>query len=132
MVSGGFAWIRLGPGQQRKKEKWGEMIKGYLLHRANLACVFVLIDSRLDPQLIDLDFLQWLGNMEIPFVLVFTKADKQSINKTQANISKFRKKMHQHWEEVPTHFITSAAEKSGKEDILKFIEETNNIYKEKN
>ncbi|CAN5574230.1 ribosome biogenesis GTP-binding protein YihA/YsxC [soil metagenome] len=122
----GYGWARVS---KDKKAKWEEMIKGYLMHRSNLACVFVLIDSRLDPQAIDLEFLQWVGKMEIPFVLIFTKADKQSNNKTQATIAKFRKRMLQEWEELPPYFITSAVEKSGKEEILEFIEETNLNYK---
>lgn len=118
----GYGWARVS---KEKKEQWQEMIKGYLLQRPNLICVFVLIDSRLDPQPIDLDFLQWLGNMEIPFVLVFTKADKQSLNKTESTISKFRKKMLEHWEEMPQYFITSSEKRTGREELLSFIIETN-------
>lgn len=118
----GYGWARVS---KEKKELWAEMIKGYLLRRENLICVFVLIDSRLEPQEIDLDFLKWLGNMEIPFVLVFTKADKQSPNKTQATVAKFRKKMLEEWEEMPQHFITSSEKSTGREEILGFISETN-------
>jgi len=121
----GYGWARVS---KEKKEKWQEMIKGYLMQRKNLACVFVLIDSRLDPQAIDLDFLNWLGTMEIPFVLVFTKSDKQSANKTQSTVSKFRKRMLEEWEEIPQHFITSAEKKTGREEILQFISEMNKSF----
>lgn len=118
----GYGWARVS---KNIKEKWEGMIKGYLLNRSNLVCVFVLIDSRLDPQNIDLEFLRWLGNMQVPFVLVFTKADKQSPNKTQACVAKFRKAMLNEWEEMPQYFTTSSVDKSGREDILEFIDKIN-------
>jgi len=86
----------------------------------------VLIDSRLQPQQNDLDFLYQLGKAEIPFVLIFTKTDKQGVNKTQENVTVFLQKIAENWEELPPYFITSAISKVGKEDFLDFIGEVNN------
>jgi GTP-binding protein len=118
----GYGWARVS---KVSREKWGKMIRHYLQSRDNLACVFVLIDSRLEPQKIDLDFLQSLGEMQIPFVLVFTKADKQSATKTAQNIALFTNKMSESWEELPPVFTTSAEKKIGREEILSFIEDVN-------
>ncbi|PSR53358.1 YihA family ribosome biogenesis GTP-binding protein [Adhaeribacter arboris] len=118
----GYGWARVS---QTSREKWSKMVKAYLRNRSNLACVFLLIDSRLEPQKSDLDFIQLLGEMGVPFVLVFTKTDKQSIQKTQANIAAFRRTLLQTWEELPQQFITSSAEKKGREELLQLIEQTN-------
>ncbi|WP_233507762.1 ribosome biogenesis GTP-binding protein YihA/YsxC [Adhaeribacter pallidiroseus] len=118
----GYGWARVS---QTSREKWSKMVKAYLRNRSNLACVFLLIDSRLEPQKTDLEFIQVLGTMGVPFVLVFTKTDKQSGQKTQANIATFKKTLLQTWEELPRLFITSAAEKKGREELLEFIAETN-------
>jgi GTP-binding protein len=103
------------------KAEWVPMIKNYILNRENLECIFVLIDSRLPPQPIDLEFVNWLGENNIPFVMIFTKADKQSANKTQSNAAAFVRKMKETWEEVPQFFVSSSVEETGKEDILNFI-----------
>lgn len=118
----GYGWARVS---QTSREKWSKMIKAYLRNRKNLACVFLLIDSRLEPQKSDEEFAQMLGEMGVPFVLVFTKIDKQSDQKTQANIAAFRRKLLETWEELPPIFITSSEEKKGREDILQFITHTN-------
>lgn len=118
----GYGWAKVS---QTSREKWLKMVKAYLQKRTNLACVFLLIDSRLEPQKSDLDFIQVLGEMGVPFVLVFTKTDKQSDQKTQANISTFRNTLLQTWEELPRIFITSSALKKGRDEILQFITETN-------
>jgi GTP-binding protein len=108
-----------------EREKWDKMIKDYLKSRENLMGVFVLIDSRIDPQKQDLDFLEWLGILGIPFVIAFTKSDKQTKNKTLSLISQYKKEMSRNWEEFPHYFITSAEKGIGKEEILKFIEGVN-------
>ena len=118
----GYGWARVS---QTSREKWSKMVKAYLRHRSNLACVFLLIDSRLEPQKADLEFIQVLGEMGIPFVLVFTKTDKQSDQKTQANIAIFKKTLLQTWEELPRLFVTSSAEKKGRAELLQFIADTN-------
>jgi GTP-binding protein len=104
---------------------FSKMISDYILHRKNLIYVCVLIDSRLQPQQNDLDFLYQLGEAEIPFVLIFTKTDKQGVNKTQENVNTFLQKIAENWEELPPYFITSVITKVGKEEFLNFIGETN-------
>ena len=104
-----------------KRSEWSRMIEEYLLNRPNLQVVFVLIDSRLDPQSIDLEFINWLGEQGIPLALVFTKADKQSVNKTRAAVAKFKKTLLRDWAEIPTWFITSAETGTGKEELIAYI-----------
>ena len=123
----GYGWAR---ASKEDKGKWDIMVKNYLEHRENLHCVFVLIDSRLEPQKIDLEFIDWLGKKNVPFVLVFTKADKQSKNKTGIVIAKFEKEMLKTWEDVPAFFVTSSVSEDGKKEILNFIDETNAVVKE--
>lgn len=118
----GYGWARVS---QTSREKWSKMVKAYLRNRSNLACVFLLIDSRLEPQKTDLEFIQVLGQMGVPFVLVFTKTDKQSAQKTQVNIATFKRTLLQTWEELPRLFITSSTEKKGRDEILDFIANTN-------
>ncbi|GAA4181494.1 ribosome biogenesis GTP-binding protein YihA/YsxC [Sphingobacterium ginsenosidimutans] len=110
------------------RNEWEKFIRRYLTHRDNLQCVFVLVDSRLEPQKIDLDFCYWLGECGLPFMLVFTKADKQSAVKSDANIAKFKKQLLQWFEEVPTVFLTSAEKKLGHEPILETIDEVNRRF----
>ncbi|MFM6976491.1 MAG: ribosome biogenesis GTP-binding protein YihA/YsxC [Sphingobacteriaceae bacterium] len=105
--------------------EWERFIRYYLRNRENLQCVFVLIDSRLEPQKVDLDFCSWLGEQGIPFLLIFTKADKQSAVKTDQNMAKFRKAMLGFFEEVPQIFITSSENKLGREEVLNLIDELN-------
>lgn len=105
--------------------KWQRMINYYLRKRENLACVFVLVDSRHSPQAVDLEFMEQLGSEGIPFVMVFTKADKQSGSRTQQNVLDYLQKMEETWDEVPRHFVTSAEEKTGRDEVLDFIQEIN-------
>lgn len=104
------------------REAWAIMIEDYLAHRESLQIVFVLIDSRLDPQKIDIEFINWLGENGVPFALVFTKADKQSVNKGQQNMAKFRKVMKKTWEELPIFFLTSSETALGKEELTEYIQ----------
>lgn len=106
-----------------KRSQWSRMIEEYLLNRPNLQVVFVLIDSRLPPQSIDLEFINRLGEQGIPLALVFTKADKQSVNKTQAAVAKFKKTLLRDWAEIPTWFITSAENGTGKEELTAYIDD---------
>jgi GTP-binding protein len=105
------------------KADWEGMIKDYLVNRENLVALFVLIDSRLEPQKIDLEFITWCGESDIPIVLLFTKADKQSKPKTQSTIAKFIKASKAIFEEAPLYFITSATSGVGKNEVVTFIEE---------
>lgn len=110
------------------RANWEKFIRRYLRDRENLQCVFVLIDSRLEPQKIDLDFCAWLGEEGIPFVLVFTKADKQSTVKSDKNMSLFRKSLLQWFEEMPPVFLTSSETRKGCEEVLGFIDDVNQGY----
>ena len=109
--------------------EWERFIKYYLKNRESLQCVFVLIDSRVPPQKVDLNFCFWLGEHSIPFLLVFTKADKQSKHKTAQTISAFNKEFLGFFEEVPRQFITSSETQDGREDLLSFIDQINKNFK---
>ncbi|TDS13035.1 GTP-binding protein [Sphingobacterium paludis] len=113
---------------KKNKAEWEKFIRAYLTKRENLQCIFVLIDSRHEPQKIDVDFCYWLGEQGLPFQLVFTKADKQSAVKTDQNVAKFRKTLLKWFEEVPAHFITSAEMKAGTEEILQMIHGVNSGF----
>ncbi|MFC4873898.1 ribosome biogenesis GTP-binding protein YihA/YsxC [Negadavirga shengliensis] len=105
------------------KSDWDKMIREYLTRRENLTVTFVLVDSRLDPQKIDVEFIYWCAENAIPVVLLFTKADKLSLSKTNANVKKFIGAMEEMFEEAPEYFITSAQTGQGKEEVIRFIEE---------
>ncbi len=110
------------------RTEWEKFIRRYLRVRENLQCLFVLIDSRHEPQKIDLEFCQWLGENEIPFLLIFTKADKQSNLKSTQNISKFKKALLEWFEEVPETFLTSAETNIGCSDVLSAINVINSNF----
>lgn len=118
----GYGWAQ---ASKTAKREWGKNTRDYLLNRSNLFGVFVLIDSRLEPQKIDLEFIHWLGEDEIPIILVFTKTDKLSSNTTQRNIALMKKTLLQTWEELPVIFSTSAMEKTGRKELLNFIDGIN-------
>lgn len=107
------------------RKKWEALITDYILHRENLMNLFVLIDSRLPAQRIDLDFMEWLGEKGIPFSMVFTKTDKLTSSKLNKNLLAYKKEMLKAWEEMPVHFSTSASGKIGKEEILSYIDRIN-------
>ena len=111
-------------------KKLDQMIRGYILQREQLVNVFVLVDIRLEPQKIDLEFINWLGESGIPFAIVFTKADKLNVTKTKASVALYEKTLSETWEELPRMFITSSEKKTGKDDILNYIEEINKSLKE--
>ncbi|MDB5019762.1 MAG: YihA family ribosome biosis GTP-binding protein [Pedobacter sp.] len=110
------------------RESWEKFIRNYLTKRESLQCIFVLIDSRLEPQKIDLEFCCWLGEIQVPFALVFTKADKQSAPKTDSNVALFRKQLAGWFEEIPPLFISSAEKGLGRDEILNFITEVNEDF----
>ena len=103
------------------REKWITFIRQYMLERANLFCVMVLIDIRLEPQPNDLEFMNWLGENEIPFVMVFTKSDKLGKNAIVKNLETYREAMLKSWEVVPQIFMTSAEKGTGRDELLDFI-----------
>ena len=110
---------------KKEQDKLVEMIRNYILARQQLLCLFVLIDSRLTPQKIDLNFIHWLGEYGIPFSIVFTKADKQGKGRTMSAVSAFLKVLEEEWEELPPYFITSAETRQGREELLEYIQEIN-------
>lgn len=118
----GYGYARVS---KDARVKWGRMINYYLRQRENLTCVFVLIDARHEPQAVDLEFMEMLGSEGIPFVMIFTKADKLSGTRTQQNVADYLRKMQETWDELPRHFVTSAEEKTGREEVLEFIAEVN-------
>jgi GTP-binding protein len=111
---------------KESREKFGQLIQDYILERESLFCLFVLIDSRLEPQKIDLEFMEWLGVSGIPFCITFTKTDKLKPSELEKNIKNYQEKLLETWEFLPDIFITSAEKKIGKDELLKFI---NNILK---
>ncbi|WP_207435628.1 ribosome biogenesis GTP-binding protein YihA/YsxC [Sabulibacter ruber] len=123
----GYGWAKVS---KESREQWRKMIIYYLQNRSNLACVFVLIDSRLPPQKPDLEFMELLGTMGVPFVLIFTKTDKQSGTKTDANIAFYMKSLRETWEELPMYMKSSSSTKEGREEILQFISDVNKRYHE--
>lgn len=113
---------------QAQRKAWKKMIWDYLENRRNLLSVFVLIDSRLDPQRRDLDFLARLGEAQIPFSLIFTKADKNSQRITHQNVKQFLRAMEEEWEFLPRAFVSSAVKFHGRKEILAYIDELNREY----
>ena len=116
---------------KRSKElrtKWEDELERYLTGRENLQCVFVLIDSRIDPQESDLEFINFLGKLEVPFSIVFTKTDKLNQSERSKNTKKVTDKVLEYFEELPSVFHSSATEKKGGEKLLKFIEEVNKDF----
>lgn len=113
---------------KQEKAGWVKWLDDYLLKRENLLCVFVLLDLRLPPQEIDLEFMEWLGKNNVPFSMAFTKADKLSSNEMMKNIALYKKTMLASWAELPHIFVTSSLNKKGREEILWFIEETNKSW----
>ena len=110
--------------------KLDQMIRGYILSREQLVNVFVLIDIRLEPQKIDLEFMEWLGVSSVPFSIVFTKSDKLSASKVRQNVDAYVRQMLETWEEMPPYFVTSAEKGEGRNDVLGYIEKVNQSLKE--
>ena len=103
------------------REKWLAFIKKYLTIRENLFCVFALIDSRHEPQALDLEFMNWMGENGVPFAMVFTKTDKLTKGQLGKNLATYKAEMLKTWEELPSLFVTSAETKLGREELLGFI-----------
>ncbi len=110
------------------RNKWHKMISDYLINRPNLMCTFVLVDSRISPQDIDVEFINSLGEMHIPFVIVFTKKDKISGIKLEELVESYKKVLSETWEDIPSFFYTSAEKKLGKDEIIDFIESANKNF----
>ena len=119
----GFAVI-----SQKERKKWERMIDNYIRQRENLANLFVLVDSRHTPQQIDIDFINRLGEWQIPFTIVFTKTDKNKPAVTPRNINAFMARLATTWTQLPAYFISSALNKTGRKEILEFISGINKTY----
>ncbi len=113
---------------KKDREKWGQMIHKYLMKRENLMCTFILIDSRLEPQKIDLEFIEWFGVNQLPFILVFTKSDKINKKTLLHNLDLFKKTLKEKWSELPKMIVSSSKLSQGKEAILELVENTNPLF----
>ena len=116
----GYGYAKRGMQQRDELQR---MISGYILQREQMMNLFLLIDSRHEPQRIDLEFIEWLGENGIPFSIVFTKADKLSKGKLAANVKQYLSELSKQWEELPPHFITSSETKLGRDEVLDYIEQ---------
>jgi len=110
---------------KKERESFGKMIEKYATQRSNLVCFFVLVDARLSPQQIDLDFIEWLGDSELPFVIVLTKVDKINQTGKSKNLALLKLELSKTWEQLPLIFETSAVKGTGKDQVMNFIEDTN-------
>ena len=113
-------------------DKLDRMIRGYILQRQQLTCVFTLVDVRLEPQKIDLEFINWLGQSGIPFCILFTKADKLSQQKVQLSVEAYKRKLSETWEEMPPMIVTSSEDRRGRDELLDYIDSVNKQLKEGN
>lgn len=118
----GYGYARRG---QKGKSQIQRIIEDYILEREQMTNLFVLIDSRLDPQVIDIEFMGWLGEHGIPFSIVFTKGDKLKGGRLNSNILQYLKKLKEQWEELPPYFVTSSENRMGKKELLDYIESIN-------
>ncbi|HRW62111.1 MAG TPA: ribosome biogenesis GTP-binding protein YihA/YsxC [Bacteroidales bacterium] len=118
----GYGYAKVSKSARRG---FGKLIKDYAEKRENLYCLFVLIDSRHKPQNNDLEFIRWIGESQIPFALIFTKADKLSKTAVNNNVEAFKNEMLKEWEELPAIFITSSEKKMGRDEVLSYIENIN-------
>ena len=124
----GYGYAKRG---QKGKEQIKRIIESYILQREQMTCMFVLIDSRHEPQNVDLEFIEWLGENGVPFAIVFTKADKlKSERQAKENVQRYLNELKKQWEELPPHFITSSEKRIGRDELLGYIEQINNeLYK---
>ena len=122
----GYGYAKRG---KKEVEKLQKLISYYVLNREELTCLFVLIDSRLKPQKIDLEFIQFLGENGVPFGLIFTKADKTKRGELKRNVEAFLNTLREEWEELPPYFITSSDNGLGRDEVLNYIQQINDSLK---
>ena len=125
----GYGWAKVS---KDAKAKWEVMIRDYLMHRENLCCLFILLDSRLEPQKIDLEFIQWAGEKAIPMVLVMTKCDKQAKGKTSKNLDQMKKALKSNWSKLPQIIVSSSDDGTGGKEILELIDNVNATFNSDN
>ena len=123
----GYGYARTS---KSSREKWDAMMRNYFLHREELTCVFVLVDSRIEPQRLDLEFISFLGTNGVPLAIIFTKTDKEKQREVMANIKAFKKALSAEWEELPTMFLTSSLTGYGRDAVLDYIETINESLKQ--
>ena len=114
---------------KKDRVSWERTSKEYLTKRENLMCIMMLIDSRLPPQKIDLDFMVWMAESGLSFAMIFTKVDKLTIAEREAFLPRYKERMLKQWSAMPPHFVTSAEKGDGRQDVLGFIAQTNPIYR---
>lgn len=122
----GYGYAKRG---KEGREKLKQLIEDYILEREAMTMLFVLVDSRHDPQVIDLEFMEWLGENSVPFAVVFTKTDKLGSGKVKMNVDIYKKKLYETWEELPPMFITSSEKSEGRDSLLDYIEEVSKSLK---
>jgi GTP-binding protein len=110
---------------KKMREQLQQIIENYILYREQLTCLFLLIDSRLEPQKIDMEFMEWLGENGVPFSIVFTKTDKMSAVRAKESLKNYQQKLLETWEELPQVFVTSSEKREGRDELLSYIEEIN-------
>lgn len=123
----GYGYASAGKTMRKKLQ---EIIESYILYREQLTCLFVLIDSRHEPQQIDMEFMEWLGENGVPFAIIFTKTDKLGTQQLKENIAHYTTKMLETWEELPPYILTSSEKKTGKEELTDYIEQINSSLHE--
>lgn len=123
----GYGYAKIS---QQQRKKWEKMTEGYLRQRENLVNIFSLVDARHTPQKIDLEFINTLGEWQLPFTIVFTKADKEKPGVVERNVKLFFETMRQSWQFLPQYFITSAEKKTGRKELLDFIDKCNDEVNE--
>ncbi len=116
----GYGYAKIS---KRKRKEWEKMIEAYLMKRYSLQCALVLIDANVPPQKIDVEFINWLGERRIPFVIVYTKTDKSKPHEIEENIELIRQELYKYWHDLPQEFFTSSRNKEGTQKLLDFIEE---------
>lgn len=125
----GYGYAKRSKSEIKRLE---QMIHGYILQREQLVSVFVLVDIRLEPQKVDLEFITWLGESSVPFAIVFTKGDKLNVSQRRTNVEAYKKTLSETWEEMPPMFVTSAEKKFGRDELLDYIDSINKSLKEEN
>lgn len=125
----GYGYAKIS---MENRKKWRKMIEDYLLKRVNLLTVFVLVDSRLEPQKIDLEFINFLGENQVPITLIFTKTDKQSAKKTEESLERFKESLSEYWEELPKIILTSSEKRVGRDEVLETIENIIPFFNQEN
>lgn len=123
----GYGYAKRG---KKAQEEFERMISSYILEREQMTLLFLLIDVRHEPQKIDLEFIEWLGENGVPFAIVFTKADKVSKGRLGGNVQHYLKELSRQWEELPPYFITSSENRMGREELLQYIGDINGMLQQ--